>query len=211
MYISDGTSKPRTQTARRLATRQALIDSARDLFAAEGYAATPTEAIVRRAAVSRGALYHHFSDKQDLFRAVVETIEREIDDRVQAAALGASDVAGAFAAGTDAYLDACLLPDVKQILLVDGPSVLGWRQWRELDARHALAQIELGLQELINAGILAPQSVAPLAQLVHGALIAAALAIAGAADPDAMRSALGTSLQNLLGIRNDPAPATESN
>ncbi len=207
MYVSDDANERRTQAARSAATRRTLIDAARALFAARGYAETSTEEIVRRAHVTRGALYHHFTDKQDLFRAVIEEIERDIDDAVRVAAHGTANAADAFVAGSGAFLDACLLPDVKQVLLLDGPAVLGWQEWHSIEVRHALAQVEQGLQALVESGYLAPQPVAPLAHLVHGALIEAGLVIAAAGDPDAARAELGASLNRLLGL---PGGATTS-
>jgi AcrR family transcriptional regulator len=211
MYVTSQSIGQRTQAARRLATRQALIAAARESFAALGYAETPTEEIVRRAAVTRGALYHHFADKKGLFRAVVEGIEREIDERVRTAARSAANAADAFVAGCDAFLDACLLPDVEQILLLDGPSVLGWQEWHDVDARHALAQIELGLQELIEAGRLEDQPIRALAHLIHGALIEAALVIAASDDPGAVRTEMGASLQRLLGLPGGSTPPAVPN
>lgn len=211
MYVIGSDNRRRTQAERRATTRRALIQAARELFAAHGYAETSTAEIVRRAEVTRGALYHHFADKQDLFRSVVEEIEGEIDERVRSNASSASDAWEAFLFGSDAFLDACLLPDVKRVLLLDGPAVLGWQEWYAIDARHALVQAELGLQELIEAGFLDPQPVRPLAHLIHGALIEAALVIAAAEDPGAVRAELGASLERLLGLRRDgsgPVPTS---
>jgi AcrR family transcriptional regulator len=185
-------------------TRRALLGAARDLFAVRGYAETPTEEIVQRAAVTRGALYHHFRDKKDVFRAVIEEIESEIDERVRSAALGAPNAVAAFVAGSDAFLDACLEPDVQRVLLLDGPAVLGWQEWHAIEVRHALTQVELGLQELIATGHLEPQPVRPLAHLLHGALIGAALVIAASDDPRRVRTELGASLNRLLGLPIDP-------
>lgn len=200
MYVNQQIEPRRSQAQRRAATRRTLLDAARAVFRDQGYAGTTTEEVVRRAAVTRGALYHHFDDKRDLFRAVIEEIEIEIDQHVQSAAEGATDPVRAFIAGTDAFLDRCLEPDVKQIFLLDGPAVLGWQEWHAIDVKHAVVQIELGLQELISAGCLDPQPVRPLAILLHGALIEAALVIAAADQPEAERAALGASLLRLLGL-----------
>src|SRR5881398_3481078 len=103
------------------ATRAALIASARALFAERGYAAVSIEEIVRRARVTRGALYHHFEDKADLFRAVFERVQRLLD-----AASSQPDPARHLEVGCHAFLDACAEPDVQRIVLLDGPAVLGW-------------------------------------------------------------------------------------
>ena len=120
------------QTSRSASTRARLIRAARRLFARNGYAAVGTEEIVRRAGVTRGALYHQFADKQDLFLAVYEQVEQDLTERV-AATLG--DVSSPFAAlraGIGVFLDACRTPEVQRIVLTDGPAVLGWERWREV-------------------------------------------------------------------------------
>lgn len=200
MFVSDERRAHRKQADRRAATRQALIDAGREAFAARGYGDASTEEIVRRASVTRGALYHHFTDKQDLFRAVVESIEGEISERVRQAARDAADPAAAFAAGVGAFLDACMKQDVRQILLLDGPAALGWQAWHAIEARYALAEIEQGVRSLIAAGALRDQSPRPLAHLIHGALIEAGLVIAAADDSVAARREMGAGFDRLLGL-----------
>lgn len=164
-----------------------MVGAARACFAESGYRGAAAEEIVRRAGVSRGAMYHHFGDKLGLFRAVVEEIEGEIDVRVEAAE-GVMD-------GCYAFLDAALEPDVKRILLVDGPAALGWEEWHRIEADHALAQIQDGLRE---AGV-ESRDTKPLAHLIHGSLIEAAMFIANAEDPELARREIGACLQRLLG------------
>ena len=108
------------------ATRAELVGAARRLFAEHGYGGVGTEEIVRAAGVTRGALYHHFAGKKDLFRAVYEDIERELVEQIAAVAVSAGDPVSALRAGAQAWLDACEEPDVQQIALLDAPSVLGW-------------------------------------------------------------------------------------
>src|SRR5215212_184607 len=105
----------RTQAERSESTRGALIDAARRLFADRGYAAVGTEEIVRAAGVTRGALYHHFDGKEDLFRAVYEDVERELVERVAASATAAGDPLELLHAGVQAFLDACEDPAVQRI------------------------------------------------------------------------------------------------
>src|SRR5918994_2094827 len=119
-----------------LATRQALIDAGRQLFSARGYARVATEEIVERAKVTRGALYHHFRDKRDLFRAVFESVEQDLIGRIAASMDGVTDSWDVLRPGLRAMLDACNEPAVKQIGLVDAPAVLGWREWRENRERY---------------------------------------------------------------------------
>jgi len=201
MHVSLDRAARRSQAERRETTRQALLAAARALFAAEGYAAVGIEEVARRAGVTRGALYHHFRDKRDLFRAVAEEIEDELDGLTAAATRAVlrepADLPEAMAAGMAAFLDACQGPDMR-VLLLDGPSVLGWREWHALDARHALRQIEAGLAALVEGGFMPAQPLRPLAHLIHGATIEAALYVAGAEDPVAARAEIGASLRRLF-------------
>lgn len=160
------------------------------------------EAVVARAGVTRGALYHHFANKQALFEAVLEQLSDEIDREVLASATDVrrdhDDLLSAFVAGIDAFLDACLRPEVRRILLVDGPAVLGWEAWSTIDARHALAQIEAGLAALMEAGLLSPQPVKPLAHLLHGAIAEAARFVVNADNPQNAKQEIQASLRHLL-------------
>lgn len=150
-------------------TRAALITAARDLFANDGYAATSTPDIVRQANVSRGALYHHFADKLDLFRAVVEyeqaTVAREIDHASQEVA----DPIAAIRLGGEAFLEAMRDPGRRRILLIDGPAVLGTEVMREIDTRHAGRTLVEGVQAAIAAGRIQPLPAAALADLLSAA------------------------------------------
>src|SRR3954447_19169299 len=152
------------------ATRGKLLRVGRDLFARKGYAAVATEEIVRRAGVTRGALYHHFRDKRDLFAAVVEQVEQEVMKRVATAALTESDAWEQQRAAIGAYLDVCLEPAVQRIVLTDAPSVLGLAAWREIEAKYGLALVQTGLQSVIDSGYTERQPVEPLAHLFLGAL-----------------------------------------
>jgi AcrR family transcriptional regulator len=190
----------RTQAERSQATRDALIEAARLLFAEHGYAGVGTEEIVRAAGVTRGALYHHFDGKRDLFEAVYERIEVELAQRIATGALerGAAGPLEAMRAGAEMFLRACTEPDVQRIVLLDGPSVLGWDRWREIAAAHGLGLIEATLQAAIDAGAIAEQPVRPLAHVLMGALDEAAMLVARAADPDLMRVEVGRTLDLLL-------------
>jgi AcrR family transcriptional regulator len=190
------------RVAQSEATRAALVRAARKLFAARGYAAVATEEIVRRAGVTRGALYHHFRDKRDLFRAVVEQLEQEMVEKIAAAALRESDPWRAQQVALDAFLDVCLEPDVQRITLTDAPSVLGLEAWREIEARYGLALVRAGLQLVMEAGLIEEQPLDPLAHLILGALGEAGLVIARAEDPKAARAEVGASVERLLdGLR----------
>lgn len=202
MYVNKDEGGRRTQAERREATRRALLDAGRELFAEKGYHGAAAAEVVRRAGVTRGALYHHFEDKRDLFRAVVEEIEGEVDVLVLEAAREAfresGDALEAWMAGAYASLDAYLRPDVRRVQLVDGPAVLSWEEWREIDAAHAVAQIEAGLELLIEGGVVERQPVRPLAHLLHGATVEAAMYVAFSEEPEKAKEEIGGALRRLL-------------
>jgi AcrR family transcriptional regulator len=193
-------SERRTQAERSEATREALIEAARTLFAERGYADVGTEEIVRAAGVTRGALYHHFEGKRGLFEAVYERIESELAQRIAAGALGSGAAAPleAMRAGAEMFLQACAEPEAQRIVLLDGPSVLGWDRWREIAAEHGLGLIEGTLQAAIDAGAIPEQPVRPLAHVLMGALDEAAMLVARAEDPERMRAEVGRTLDTLL-------------
>ena len=183
-------------------TRRKLLRVGRELFARRGYADVATEEIVRRAGVTRGALYHHFRDKRDLFAAVVEELEQDVMERVAAAALSETDAWEQQRAAIDAFLDVCLEPAVQRIVLTDAPSVLGLAAWREIEARYGLALVQAGLQSVIDGGYIEQQPVEPLAHLILGALVEGGLLIGRATDREAARREVGDSLDRILsGLR----------
>jgi AcrR family transcriptional regulator len=171
------------------ATRRQLVSAARALFGASGYAGVGTEEIVRAAGVTRGALYHQFRDKADLFAAVAEEVEAEIAGRIAAGAAeaAADDPVGALRIGARLFLDACAEPEVERIILLDAPAVLGWEAWRDLAGRYGLGLVQVALQTAMDAGAIVAQPVVPLAHVLVGALDECALYIAGAEDPAAAR------------------------
>jgi len=184
------------------ATRAALLRVGRELFAQRGYTGVGTEEIVARAGVTRGALYHHFADKRDLFRAVHEELEQALVTDIGERIGGIEDPWELMLAGVRAFLDACTDPAIMQISLIDAPAVLGWAQWREIDERYGLGLVMAGLQGAMDAGSLRPQPVKPLAHLMLGALGEAAMVIANADDPEAARREGEPSLLGLLdGLR----------
>jgi AcrR family transcriptional regulator len=183
-----------------MATRGALVAAARPLFAERGYAGVGTEEIVRAAGVTRGALYHHFAGKRELFAAVYEQIEAELSERIAAEALdaGATAPLEAMRSGARMFLRACTVPEVQRIVLLDGPSVLGWDRWREIAAEHGLGLIEATLQAAVDAGAIAAQPVRPLAHLLMGALDEAALLVARSDRPEEALVEVSGTLDSLL-------------
>ena len=185
------------------ATRAALLGAARDLFMERGYSGVGTEEIVTRAKVTRGALYHHFRDKKDLFRAVHEQLEAEMAEEIgrQLAAGGAEDPIDLLRTGAGTFLDHCTEP-VARIVLVDSPSVLGWEEWRAIDEKYGLGLILAGLQAGMDSGALRKQPVKPLAHLILAALGEAGMLIANADDPKAVRDQVEPALISLVeGLR----------
>ncbi|MCW2982489.1 MAG: TetR family transcriptional regulator [Conexibacter sp.] len=174
---------------RSRATREGLLTAARALFAARGYAGVGTEEIVRAAGVTRGALYHQFRDKEQLFEAVFEEVEAETTQRIADSALtGATDPLAALRAGARAFLAVCAEPEVERIALLDAPAVLGWARWREIGFRHGLGLVLGTLEAGMEAGAIARQPLTPLAHLLLGALDEGALYVARAPDPAQARA-----------------------
>jgi AcrR family transcriptional regulator len=190
------------------ATRKALLGAGRALFAERGYRHTSTQEVVARAGVTRGALYHHFRDKADLFAAVFEELSGECIRRVGKAAsnAGAPGSWEHFAAGCQAFLDACLDPSIRQIILLDAPSALGWDRWRELDCKYGFAVVKKALEASMDSGLIDRQPVDPLAHMLVGGLNEAALAMARADNPKEARAETGLGIDRLLsGLRaRDP-------
>jgi AcrR family transcriptional regulator len=178
----------RSQQDRSNTTKADLVAAARSLFAARGYQDVPADEIVRAAGVTRGALYHHYADKQGLFRAVVEELEREITAEIDAAFAQAPDPLSGMAAALNVFLDMCLRDEVRRISMTDAPAVLGWTTWREIQAAHGLGQLVDVLTQAVEDGLITPQPVRALAQLAQAAVMEAAHMIAEAEDPAAARA-----------------------
>lgn len=193
-------SKRRTQEERSAATRDALIAAARKLWGLRGYADVGTPEIATAAGVTRGAMYHQFADKAALFREVVEVVEQDVMARmaVVVAESGAATPADAVRAAVDAWLDVSGDPEVRQLILLDAPSVLGWAEFRDVAQRYSLGMTEQMLTEAIRAGQLAEQPVRPLAHVLIGALDEAAMVIATADDPKRTRRETGQVLHRLI-------------
>jgi len=188
----------RTQAERRLATRRALLEAGRELFAARGFAGAGQEEIVERAGVTRGALAHHFATKQGLFRAVVESLEGELAEHIATAAMRGHDPMGHLRLGCLAFLDAALDPAVRRIVLLDAPAVLGWQAWREIDTTYGLGLVSEALDHCMEAGLMAPRPVQPLAHILLAALNEAAMLVANADDPVATRVVVGEEVERFL-------------
>jgi AcrR family transcriptional regulator len=171
----------RTQAERTEATTGALVDAARELFAVDGYAATSLAAVAARANVTKGAVYHHFDGKQQLFEAVFTREVERMATPLVAAYARKKDPWDAFKAGCRAFLDECLDPDVQRIVLLDALTAIGWEQVRRLES-SLLEMMELGIARAIEAGRIEPRPPDPLASFLYGALCETAMIVARSDD-----------------------------
>ncbi|BBZ41962.1 TetR family transcriptional regulator [Mycobacterium conspicuum] len=190
----------RTQAERAAETREALVTAARPLFAAHGFADVALETIVRAAGVTRGALYHHFTDKTELFAAVFEQVEAEVAERMAQAIVAAqqTDPIEVMRLGTDFWLDACSDPEVQRIVLVDAPAVLGWTRWTEIGNRYNIGMVQGLLKNAIDASRIPPQPVEATALTLLGAMREATLFVARADDHAEARREAGAVMERFI-------------
>ncbi|THB78370.1 MAG: TetR/AcrR family transcriptional regulator [Desulfobulbaceae bacterium] len=193
--------KPTTKKAQAAATTKRLIRIATKEFQSKGYAAASTEAIVQRAKVTRGALYHHFKDKKDLFRAVFIEAQKEIGRRIERESVQSDDLWQALVSGSMAFLKACTDPGLQQIVVIDGRSVLGWNAFRDLDETTeggSYAQLQGCLAELIEQGLIADVSAEPLTHLLSGAMDEVAVWVSQSENPEQALTEAQQSLAAML-------------
>jgi AcrR family transcriptional regulator len=189
-------------------TQKTLRDQARKLFAQKGYSGANTGELVQRAKVTKGALYHHFANKRELYLAVVEDMERELVERIEAAGAAARDPWKRLQAMCRAYLESCRDPNLTRILVLEAPVVLGWKTWCNLEQKYEVAAFARCLNAAGAAGFSqgAPESAETLAQVILGALTTGARMIATAADPGAARKEVEKTIERLLvGLRSTSA------
>lgn len=192
-----------TRSEQKAATRETLIDHARGQFAEHGYDAVSIPDVVAAAGVTKGALYHQFAGKSDLFEAVLARAHAEVGDAVASAADAAPDPWSALLAGCRAFLLASTEPSVRRIMLLDGPSVLGWERWRQIDDEASASHLQEALSGLVDGGVLAPQPVAPITRLLSGAMNEAALWLARPdAQPDDLDDAMAALTLMLGALRS---------
>lgn len=190
----------RRQADRSASTRDALVSAARRLFAADGFADVPTDAIVAAAGVTRGALYHQFADKTALFDAVLEAVEADIARRLadDVSAAGISDPVEALRHAVRTWLDICVEPEIHRIALIDGPSVLGWARWREVCQQHVFGLVQTLLEHGVGRGRIRAQPTRPLTHALMGAGDEAALYVAEAADQAQARAEMIDVLDQII-------------
>ena len=193
--MSDG------RRARGVATRDRLLLAARELFGEQGYDATSIEEVLARSEVARGALYHHYRSKAELFETVVEEVLLEIAERTGAAAHGIDDPLERLRAGSRAWLLLAQSPAIQRIALLDPPAALGWTLWRRLDESASLGGLRADLRQLAREGRVADEQVEPIAHMLLAALNEAALFIAHSDERrhalDAAEAAVDTLLVRL--------------
>jgi AcrR family transcriptional regulator len=185
-------------------TRKALLDAARALFGERGYGATSLDEVAQAAKVTKGALYHHFGGKQELFAAVYEQVKREVSERAATAFLE-PDPWEDLCAGCHAMLDAHLDPLVRRILLHDAQAVLDADTIRRVENRYGAVVLRGALRRAIRAGVIQPLPLKTLALMLTGAILEGCMAITDAEDPDQTRDDVGKVLTALLqGLRTQP-------
>lgn len=179
--------------------RDALLAAARELFAANRYEDVSTATILARAGVSRGAMYHHFSGKLDLFEQLYIELEDELMGRLAAAAVEARSPLDALRAGAAAYLGECVHPsDWLQINLRQSREVLGADRWQELAADRGIGVVRAATEAAMESGAIAREDAAVVASIYLAALIEAGLRVAAATDPRATRAAAERTLNRML-------------
>lgn len=136
------------------ATRAALLEAATALFFERGFGGTTLEDVAAAAQVTRGAVYHHFANKRDLFEAVLATLEEAAKSRVTAATLGIDDPWEAALVGLDAFLEHCCDPVYGSVVWQEGPVALGWTRWKECEEAHVYGQIESYVRALLDANVI---------------------------------------------------------
>lgn len=193
---------PRRSKEEAAQTRQAILDAARCEFAAKGFAATSIADIAHRSKVTHGALYHHFANKEALFRSVFDAVTADLNHRVIESALEGTDALDQFVRGCRAVLEHMTTDEYQQIALADAPSVLGMDEWRSVDSATGVVTTIAGLEILQDAGVLPPGSLEALGVFVYGALTESGMQIArkdGLVDVD---RAVDTTLAIIRSLRD---------
>jgi len=175
-----------------------VLEVAERHFAASGYEAASTEALVREAGLTRGALYHHFGSKRELFRAVARVVQSRLAGAVEAASAEEGEPWTSFVSGCRAWLEASTEPTARRILLLDAPAVLGWEEWLSLDAEGGGRLLRQGVADLVKRGAVEVPDPEALTQLLNGAMNQAALWVAHAPNRDAALVAATRTLERLL-------------
>jgi AcrR family transcriptional regulator len=191
----------RTQAERAAQTRESLIAAARPLFAQHGFAEVTQEMIVRAAGMTRGAFYHHFADKTELFAAAFEQVESEMVARMGAAIASAdvTDPVEIMQLGARFWLDACADPEIQRIVLIDAPSTLGWARWTEIGDRYNNGLVRELVTTAIHSGRIPAQPVEATVVTILGAMREATLYVARSDDHELARQEAEAVMKRLIG------------
>lgn len=188
----------RTQAERSETTTDQLISVARGLFATKGFPGTSIQEIVAEAGVTRGALYHHFASKEELFEAVFKREQEAIDDRVREAASRHKGAWRKLKAGCDEFLDASLDPETQRIVLIDGPAVLGSTRWQRSEDSQSIALLKGVIEKAVAEGTLRKRPIMPIVHLLFGALCQAAMVISRSENQEATTRQMRQEIHRLL-------------
>jgi AcrR family transcriptional regulator len=202
MEHTDGMAAVKSRRSQHTAdSRMALIKAARRLFGERGYAAVSLDEVCRRARLTKGALYHHFENKEDLFLAVYDQVEADLVSAGAEATDGAADLWAQLSGAGRALLDICVRPDARRIIL-EAPAVLGWAKARAAEEKYALGQLQAGLEAAVSAGVLESDSPGLLAQLLFALFHEAGMSVAAAENPARAKAEVGLELDRVLnGLR----------
>jgi AcrR family transcriptional regulator len=183
-------------------TRAAIVQAAIERFAVSGFANTSIDAVAESARVTKGAVYHHFKDKADLFEAAFVVMEERLAARVTAGVEGIEDPWELMARGIDLFLAECTEADFRQIALLEAPGALGWARWKQIEEHYFLGLVAAALDGLVEAGHIDIPSGEVTARMVLAAMAEAGLAVAEAPDPATERQRVGALVMRLLaGLR----------
>jgi AcrR family transcriptional regulator len=185
------------------ATREALLQSAKALFAKQGFAAASLAEVGAKARLTKGAVYHHFDNKKGLFVAVLEMLDNEAMTEIAERAAAGGSSWDAAVAGLDAFLDQCVDPVYGKICFVEGPSALGFLEWWRHGETHVAGLLKAVLAALRDEGIIDVVDIDALTTVMYGALTAAALALAQASDPQGVKATTRATVLRLIeGLRS---------
>lgn len=191
-----------TVRSRRLdyseSTRKALVDSAVELFTKQGYSATSLDAVAKRALVTKGALYHHFTGKQALFEAALDAVETVILRRLGDIIGGLGDPWDRAMSAVRAYVKVCLDPSYQRIVIHEAPVVMGWERWRETEEHYSYGLVKVAVERLIEAELVEDLPVEATARMLFGAMSSGAMVVAGATDQRKASAEVSTVLVSLL-------------
>ncbi|MFD1150491.1 TetR/AcrR family transcriptional regulator [Saccharothrix hoggarensis] len=191
-------------------TRQALVDSAVELFTKRGYAGTSLDEVAKRARLTKGALYHHFSGKQALFEAAFDSVENRFMRKLGEIVSAPGDPWETAIAGLRAYVRVCLEPAYQRIVIHEAPVVMGWERWREAEEHFSYGLLRSTIDVLVTSGELEQLPVETMSRLLFGALSAGASTIAGASDPRKASAEVERTIVRVvegLRVRADAPPA----